>query len=268
MTTLHLALSRFGFDSVNVVKVVVEASAGSIDIDIRDSFHRTPLHWAAACNCDAEVVQLLLSKGADVRAVDKLQETPLHLAVCNLFSSDAKVVQILLDNGADVNAIEKHQRTPLHMAAEQNEKAEVISALIKAGADVVALDKFQKTPIHYAAGNYKDSLQVVNALLEAGASVNLLDKDQRSPLFHAACAAIKATSICSTGRSKETIRALLNAGADPHIGQSPLDTKKVDSDVKLMIKEPYLIFVIFFTHSNFLENKIYTEKRQFFALNL
>ena len=31
---------------------------------------------------------------------------------------------------------------------------------------------------------------------------------------------------------------------------------------------PYLIFVIFFTQSNFLENKIYTEKSQFFALNL
>ena len=31
---------------------------------------------------------------------------------------------------------------------------------------------------------------------------------------------------------------------------------------------PYLIFVIFFTQAKFLENKIYTEKRQFFALNL
>ena len=30
----------------------------------------------------------------------------------------------------------------------------------------------------------------------------------------------------------------------------------------------YLIFVIFFTLAKFLENKIYTEKRQFFALNL
>ena len=34
------------------------------------------------------------------------------------------------------------------------------------------------------------------------------------------------------------------------------------------IVEPYLIFVIFFTLAKFLENKIYTEKRQFFALNL
>ena len=30
----------------------------------------------------------------------------------------------------------------------------------------------------------------------------------------------------------------------------------------------YLIFVIFFTRAKFLENRIYTEKRQFFALNL
>ena len=30
----------------------------------------------------------------------------------------------------------------------------------------------------------------------------------------------------------------------------------------------YLIFVIFFTRAKFLENEIYTEKRQFFALNL
>ena len=32
--------------------------------------------------------------------------------------------------------------------------------------------------------------------------------------------------------------------------------------------KPYLIFVIFFTRAKFLENKIYTKKRQFFALNL
>ena len=32
--------------------------------------------------------------------------------------------------------------------------------------------------------------------------------------------------------------------------------------------DAYLIFVIFFTLAKFLENKIYTEKRQFFALNL
>ena len=32
--------------------------------------------------------------------------------------------------------------------------------------------------------------------------------------------------------------------------------------------DAYMIFVIFFTRAKFLENKIYTEKRQFFVLNL
>ena len=35
-----------------------------------------------------------------------------------------------------------------------------------------------------------------------------------------------------------------------------------------IITNSYLIFVIFFTRAKFLETKIYTEKRQFFALNL
>ena len=37
---------------------------------------------------------------------------------------------------------------------------------------------------------------------------------------------------------------------------------------KLFTLWPYLIFVIFFTRAKFLENKIYTEKRQFCTLNL
>ena len=37
---------------------------------------------------------------------------------------------------------------------------------------------------------------------------------------------------------------------------------------KMEGKISYLIFVNFFTRAKFLENKIYTEKRQFFALNL
>ena len=36
----------------------------------------------------------------------------------------------------------------------------------------------------------------------------------------------------------------------------------------MLVFMSYLTFVIFFTLAKFLENKIYTEKRQFFALNL
>ena len=38
--------------------------------------------------------------------------------------------------------------------------------------------------------------------------------------------------------------------------------------MSMVMSLAYLIFVIFFTRAKFLENEIYTEKRQFFALNL
>ena len=43
---------------------------------------------------------------------------------------------------------------------------------------------------------------------------------------------------------------------------------KLTEKSKVTLSLTYLIFVIFFTLAKFLENKIYTEKRQFFALNL
>ena len=49
-------------------------------------------------------------------------------------------------------------------------------------------------------------------------------------------------------------------------GKFPDNLKSVQKIWKMFLA--YLIFVIFFTLAKFLENKIYTEKRQFFALNL
>ena len=80
---MHLAAQ---FTSALVVKAIFEASAGSVDVDVRDSEQQTPLHWAAHHNWDADVVQFLLSNGANVRAIDKLQETPLHKAASNHFA--------------------------------------------------------------------------------------------------------------------------------------------------------------------------------------
>ena len=41
-----------------------------------------------------------------------------------------------------------------------------------------------------------------------------------------------------------------------------------DHSLPMSVTDSYLIFFIFFTRAKFLDNKIYTEKRQFFALNL
>ena len=57
----------------------------------------------------------------------------------------------------------------------------------------------------------------------------------------------------------------------PHCPEPYFDVKvetKGLLSIKMTWEWTYLIFVIFFTRAKFLENKIYTEKRQFFTLNL
>ena len=57
-----------------------------------------------------------------------------------------------------------------------------------------------------------------------------------------------------------------------NIKSKSLKTVQLKIHRQLLLEEgnklSYLIFVIFFTRTKFLKNKIYTKKRQFFALNL
>ena len=80
MTTLHLAARC---SSAPLVREIVEASAGSVNINACDSENQTPLHHAAFWNDDINVVQILLSKGADVNANEMFQLTPLHCTMCS-----------------------------------------------------------------------------------------------------------------------------------------------------------------------------------------
>ena len=55
-------------------------------------------------------------------------------------NSNAEVVKILIEKGASVNALDGNKQTPLHKAAYNNSNAEVVKILIEKGASVNALD--------------------------------------------------------------------------------------------------------------------------------
>ena len=125
--------------------------------------------------------------------------------------------------------------TPLHLAVEFKSSATVVNTLCEAGADVDALNSDQMSPLHLASiGNPA----VVPVLIGAGCKVNLLDNIQRSPLYYAAL----------SGKDRSAVLALLQAGADPHLGespftiiccqhgQSPLTDSLVSDDMKALIK--------------------------------
>ena len=64
-----------------------------------------------------EILESVISKGAEVEIKDKDGRTPLHYAA--EFNS-TECVKILIDNKCDVNCVDVDDLTPLHLAAMRN----------------------------------------------------------------------------------------------------------------------------------------------------
>jgi len=72
--------------------------AQGADINVKDEYDRTPLHYHAQVN-DVERVTLLLEKGADIEAIAEYDETPLHAA-----GYYPEVTALLIAKGANEKA--------------------------------------------------------------------------------------------------------------------------------------------------------------------
>lgn len=99
------------------------------DVKARDEKNRTPLHAAANSNL-LKAADLLIKRGAEVNAADWLMSTPL----CNAsYEGHLEMVALLIKNKADINARAAQGNTPLTYAIYNNNKA-IIAYLRKKGA--------------------------------------------------------------------------------------------------------------------------------------
>jgi ankyrin repeat protein len=156
------------------------------DIKAEDNNRRTALHIATK-EGNTAVVQLLLDQGADANAKDLRLETALHVAARK---GNTAVVQLLLDRGADVNAKDWFGSSVLHAAAFPGISEAVVQLLLDRGADINALYQFGNSALHAAA--LTGSEAVVQLLLERGAIVKARDRDGETPLHLAAMLGHKA----------------------------------------------------------------------------
>jgi len=86
-----------------------------------------------------DVVELLLSNGADVNVRNEAQSTPLHFAMENV---DKGVAELLLSSGANPNVMNKAGFTPLTIVrynfarykGDQETNREILNLLLAKGA--------------------------------------------------------------------------------------------------------------------------------------
>jgi ankyrin repeat protein len=90
--------------------------------------------WDAAEKGNIEAVKQNLTEGVDVNAKEQFGMTPLHYAAR---SGHKEIVELLIAEGADVNAKDGDGFTPLHPAAYMGQK-EIVELLIAKGADMNA----------------------------------------------------------------------------------------------------------------------------------
>eukprot|EP00026_Physarum_polycephalum_P007239 Phypoly_transcript_07297.p1 GENE.Phypoly_transcript_07297~~Phypoly_transcript_07297.p1 ORF type:complete len:550 (+),score=72.44 Phypoly_transcript_07297:113-1651(+) len=160
----------------------------------------TPLH-AATESKNSELVELLLSKGANPNALDLNNATPLHLAA----SSDSIEVVEILAKVSNLNAPNSFGASPLHDAVFQG-KLELAKILLKNGASVDLHDNDGLLPIHTVCRSASpNAMDVLALLIQYGSDVNGRDSTGRTPLQM--CAVKKE-------RGKELAEVLLYHGAD------------------------------------------------------
>ena len=141
------------------------------DVNAAQGDGMTGLHWAAMKN-DAELAQMLVYAGANVKATTRLgSNTPLVIAARN---GNAPVVHVLLKAGADAKAATSTGTTPLMLAAASG-NAEAVTALLAAGSDLEAKESsMQQTPLMFAAAFAR--VEVMKVLVAAGANVKATTK--------------------------------------------------------------------------------------------
>jgi ankyrin repeat protein len=183
--------------------------AAGADVNARSKVGRTPLIVAAAHPGSAEVVTLLLAKGADSKAADVDNFTALNEAAR---VNDLETLQLLLTKPHDINAGNRLGFTALMLAAGQG-NLNAVKMLLDKGADVnaahasdiqvrngkIAISRM--TALMTAA---LSSPEVTRTLLKAGANVNAQDVRGMTPLMFA---------VASDTPNVEIVRMLLEAGA-------------------------------------------------------
>lgn len=169
-------LSQLGIERSNeqFLQAVHEGNRVVVDLFARSNFNihiadkdGTPILLTALKKGYTVIAGILIGKGADVNAHDKMGVTPL-LLVCGKQSPGNKTIaEMLIHKGAYVNDRDSRGFTPLLLSLSGG-ISEVAELLIDRGADIFARGKDRKSALALAVGS--GNTHIAELLKEKGAT--------------------------------------------------------------------------------------------------
>jgi ankyrin repeat protein len=220
--------------ALEIVRVLLDAGAL---VDDTDEVGETALHHATR-SAHAEMVDLLVSRGADLALRDCQFRSPLFFAclhaddrialsligagapvdaecaplLCRMAPFSASMLRLLVANPKiDLSALRNAVGgTLLHSAVDQRNRVSDVDCLRliarDGGVDLNARDFMGRTCLHIICDSPEPQAEGCDALrwlIDAGADIDIVDIDRRTPLF---VACIRSNHQCA--------ELLLAAGAD------------------------------------------------------
>ncbi len=152
-----------GCGHLEIVKLLIDSKA---KINIRDKSGQSPLHIAAGQEHLAIVDYLLLDCGIPVDVLDFSKGTPLMTASAS-YQLNPDVVNFLLSKGANINAQDRYGNTALHYAAHRG-SLKLVQCFLSKGAKLNIRSKDGSTPLDMANshGHFTATQKRVISLLQ------------------------------------------------------------------------------------------------------
>ena len=174
-TALHHFASQ---GDVDAVRTLLKQGADFETVVERN--RQTPL-FVASERGFVEIVEMLLSHGANTECTDTRRSTPLITAGKY---GQMRVGKLLLDHGANIEASNQHNFTALAECCDHG-RVEMAHMLLKRGAKFDRFDEWGSTPLHQAAVHCP--VEVVEDILDRGADVNVLNSRYHWTALTEAC---------------------------------------------------------------------------------
>lgn len=177
------------------------------DINDEDANGNTLLHLLIGSD-KTNLVDLVLSKGADVNALNKFRYSPLHTALAK-GEINIEIVTKLLDKNPDLNIKNEDMRTPLHYLCRNQNLDKYLSILYtilnkvnNVNEYINEISKLGESALTLVCGKSMNE-EAISELCEKGANVNQTQVNGVFPFYSAV-----------TKKNMKIMQLLLQYGAD------------------------------------------------------